>query len=1029
MSQQHGKRHPRKRPYDDKAVSAARTTQQQQQQNRPKQSVWDRLGDKASTEQPHKTTSASVAAAVSSISSQDRRRRSTIEGSPRPESEVSLSLKGASQTARGGQSEMDDKLPRRIVSTSTARETDVARSKSKSHIPVELDSAPRQHESHSAATSRDEAVGVAAKSALPGNEAQQWIVCHSRSSGKPYYYNQTTGKSVWTEPEGFNTEHHSSPADIEKKVDAPVRIDKTDNVIGHSIRGNGHDDDKSRAMEEEMPKKAQFTEEQQYANVMSETLIPAELEKTIDNTDAASTDPVPGPEARWENRYGVRVFRADGASNNVRRRRRDPELDAIAGGIDEEECRRYKVAMVEQMLKDLENPQSSSGSQPQRIRDYAPSSIVSSVSSSWDTVEHDYDAKATAQVQEMLEHLETFLYHESTGLEGDRNLLEECEEWSSLFPHLRIRGHNLLPTGDVGYEGIPRSELRSHSPYFFIPANPPDDKWTHGIPSPVSPEHIPRVAGIGLGNDIIGRKADPDKGLGGGRSTRERGDFALDGWPGAQSMFDWSDPKTEETVVAITDANAATQARWSLFRYRKQPHDGGAGNGAVDEDRCPTPTPGNPFPRAPPLGCKPDHLVEVIASGNGELAAMKKQMGAVTKDTNEFRHFALLRQSRKRPAPAAADGKESASQAVVSFIVWDHQKDATQDSAIDGLAETPEARHVINVYDIMPLLEVRRFMEEVFAFDGEVEEWFACDTETSDEAEDHKAIKTRSRQRRALPPVTPTASIKQDIVGHLFDDIWSESRYQMVTSPSGRQQTALRIVPVTYACLVFFLIPRADSATDEDDEVGGLLGDQGKLAFDEILLRQFGEGGDGLLSAMTIRPVSLQKRESSARIRSTISKTNVRATGVRKTHLGPESRPNKSWSNPGMRLLPLPAVPGPGSMLTLPNCLNDMIYGTSIGIGPMKVAASHAWESSRPSTSIPASNSTSKRLPPIRGIVAQQDQQDVPGKRQSRKRSGSERARLGHSLQDDSRLLGSGVQDHIQLWLSMKQSEHNEARI
>ncbi|KAJ3137738.1 hypothetical protein HDU90_001689 [Geranomyces variabilis] len=532
--------------------------------------------------------------------------------------------------------------------------------------------------------------------------------------------------------------------------------------------------------------------------------------------------------------------------------------------------------------------QSSSGSQPQRIRDYAPSSIVSSVSSSWDTVEHDYDAKATAQVQEMLEHLETFLYHACPS--SAANGLSKCCKLldAGLKPlYFSIRGHNLLPIGDVGYEAIPRSELRSHSPYFFIPANPSDDKLMHSSPNPVAPEHIPSVAGIGLGNDIIGRKPESVNSPVDARSSRERSDLVHDGWPVAQSMFDWSDAKTQEAMAAITDTSAATQSpRWYLFRYRKQPDDDDAGDVAADEDRCPTPTPGNPFPRAPPLVHKPDHPIEVIANGNGELAAMKKQMGAVAKDGEEFRHFALLKQFRKRPAAVPAEGNEGAAQAqaqaVVSFIAWDHQKDAKEAPVHNGLEEAPVAPHIINVYDIMPLLEgldcvlqeyacpsmetllvtsvealmsamvvvddgrrswLNDSMEEVFAFDGEVEEWFACDNETVDETEDQKTVKSRSRQRRAIPPVTPNASIRQDIVGHLFDDIWSEV--------SGR-------------------VLAGNSATDEDDEVSGLLGEHGKLAFDEILLRQFGEGGDGLLSAMTIRPVSLQKRESSARIRSTL---------------------------------------------------------------------------------------------------------------------------------------------------------------
>jgi hypothetical protein len=31
-----------------------------------------------------------------------------------------------------------------------------------------------------------------------------------------------------------------------------------------------------------------------------------------------------------------------------------------------------------------------------------------------------------------------------------------------------------------------------------------------------------------------------------------------------------------------------------------------------------------------------------------------------------------------------------------------------------------------------------------------------------------------SKKQRGLPPVTPIASIRNDILNHLFDDVWSE---------------------------------------------------------------------------------------------------------------------------------------------------------------------------------------------------------------------------------------------------------------
>ncbi|KAI8908171.1 hypothetical protein DFJ77DRAFT_474037 [Powellomyces hirtus] len=690
--------------------------------------------------------------------------------------------------------------------------------------------------------------------------------------------------------------------------------------------------------------------------------------------------------------------------------------------------------------------QSSTGSQPQRIRDYAPSSVVSSVSSSWDAVEHDYDAKATAQVQEMLEHLETFLYHESRGLEGNRELLEECEEWSSLFPHLRIRGHQLMPTGDIGYEAISRSELRSHSPYFFIPESPAEDKSSHVLQS--AHQHIPSVEGIGLGSDIIGKKPKTYQ------NDRERHhdiniqDTSLI----AQSVFDWSHKKTEEALTAISDVNIQSPAsRWHLFRYQAAPQDcAEAAEPDEEEDRCPTPTPDNPYPQPVRPTSMKKYAVEAIAAGNGEFDAMRKHLGTLTKDGDGSRYFALIKQRRSKRSSVSVS-KNGSVDWVVSFVSWMSEKEGKStalDTADTRTSSFPDRRPsvdesampVLTVYDVLPMLQgidcvIQEYvspsleslwliteeqlnasmcviddgqmswlndnMEEVFAIDGEVEEWFACDNQTIEDAEDDKKIKHHSHRRRALPPVTPNASIRQDIVGHLFDDIWSE------------------MIPVFHPLLKSL---SSDMSSDDDDEDSILIGDHGKLAFDEILLRQFGDGGDGLLSAMTIRPVSLQKRESSARIRSTLDAngipsnmpsmfevypssrpTSARPTSARPTSARPTSGRNMdmhghpahqnhpsrmqtaasnkassyNWkrSNPGMRLLPLPAVPGPGNMTALSNGLNDMIYGTSIGIGSMKTPISHAWENSRPSTSIPGSNSTTKRLPPIRGIVANPHEQ------------------------------------------------------
>ncbi|KAJ1542814.1 hypothetical protein HK405_009715, partial [Cladochytrium tenue] len=68
--------------------------------------------------------------------------------------------------------------------------------------------------------------------------------------------------------------------------------------------------------------------------------------------------------------------------------------------------------------------------------------------------------------------------------------------------------------------------------------------------------------------------------------------------------------------------------------------------------------------------------------------------------------------------------------------------------------------------------------DEVFAVHGCVEEWFALDE--SDDAHGDPAPGARPPRRgrsiktAAMPPVSPRASIRQDVAALLFDDVWAE---------------------------------------------------------------------------------------------------------------------------------------------------------------------------------------------------------------------------------------------------------------
>ncbi|KAJ3147202.1 Peroxisomal membrane protein PMP27 [Geranomyces variabilis] len=308
-----------------------------------KQSIWDRLGDKPPAE---------------SSMSRDRRRRSSInESSPRQEPIVSMSIKGASHTAR-------KEPPRRIVKLEDDR-TEAARveklalaepnnqPEAKSSISLSNLSLKQNEPQSSTSNSRssDEIrISAAAESdpAIPASAV--WEMCHSRSSGKPYYYNRITGKSVWTEPAGFDGGKSSELAQtLETHGEGDATMCVETDEARPDRHGNGSKD-ASRTDGQVMPGDVPSDEKQQQRELKSQVLRSAELEP-----QTSSFESMPQPQIRWENRYGVRVSVTD-VSSNLGKNRRDPELDALAAGIDEEECRRSKAAMVEQMLKDLEYP-------------------------------------------------------------------------------------------------------------------------------------------------------------------------------------------------------------------------------------------------------------------------------------------------------------------------------------------------------------------------------------------------------------------------------------------------------------------------------------------------------------------------------------------------------------------------------------------------------------------------------------------------------------------------------------------------
>ncbi|CAB3978999.1 Hypothetical predicted protein [Paramuricea clavata] len=100
--------------------------------------------------------------------------------------------------------------------------------------------------------------------------------------------------------------------------------------------------------------------------------------------------------------------------------------------------------------------------------DISVSSLPSESSHAWSTTtgtltgrssvyswgnDNDFDRKAAASVQRMFEEIENVLY-EGKHFDGGQPLMSECEEWCGRFPHLRIRGVQILPPSESGTEFV-----------------------------------------------------------------------------------------------------------------------------------------------------------------------------------------------------------------------------------------------------------------------------------------------------------------------------------------------------------------------------------------------------------------------------------------------------------------------------------------------------------------------------------------------------------------------------------------------